>query len=184
MNVVVRLGSAFCYFRCLPKADANSRHPCVYRRATIGDQPVARPLPIADVAKHPCDRRRCGGIAWELPGMLSKSHSHQLIAVLTFRTIRVRRPCPARFHQRRCPIRMKNRLTTAQSTLAIRRRGVPAILTLATAATLAALTAVPPAKAAARQARPAPPTEATAPRDAGQPIMAIVSIKSSAGDRL
>ncbi len=73
---------------------------------------------------------------------------------------------------------MKNRLTTAQSTSAIRRRGVPAILTLATAAMLAALTAVPPAKAAARQARPAPPTEATAPRDAGQPIMAIVSIKS------
>jgi lipoprotein-anchoring transpeptidase ErfK/SrfK len=34
------------------------------------------------------------------------------------------------------------------------------------------------ADAAARQARPAPPTEATAPRDAGEPIMAIVSIKS------
>lgn len=32
--------------------------------------------------------------------------------------------------------------------------------------------------AAARQARPAPPTEATAPREAGEPIMAIVSIKS------
>src|SRR5258705_9534555 len=34
------------------------------------------------------------------------------------------------------------------------------------------------ADAAARQERPAPPTEATAPRDAGEPIMAIVSIKT------
>ena len=34
------------------------------------------------------------------------------------------------------------------------------------------------AAAAARQARPASPTEATAPRDAGEPIMAIVSIKT------
>ena len=48
---------------------------------------------------------------------------------------------------------------------------------LATAA-LTALTAAPPADAAARQARPERPTEAAAPRDAGEPIMAIVSIKS------
>jgi len=41
-------------------------------------------------------------------------------------------------------------------------------------AALAALTAA----ATARQARPAPVTEATAPRDAGEPIMAIVSIKA------
>jgi hypothetical protein len=41
---------------------------------------------------------------------------------------------------------------------------------------MAALTALT-AGAAAREARPAP-TEATAPRDAGEPIMAIVSIKS------
>jgi hypothetical protein len=41
-------------------------------------------------------------------------------------------------------------------------------------ATLTALTT----EAAPRQARPAPPTEATAPRNAGEPIMAIVSIKS------
>jgi len=41
-------------------------------------------------------------------------------------------------------------------------------------AALAALTA----DAAARQARPAPTTEATAPRQAGEPIMAIVSIGS------
>ena len=42
---------------------------------------------------------------------------------------------------------------------------------------MAALTALT-ADAAARQARPAPPTEATAPREAGEPIMAIVSIKT------
>ena len=41
-------------------------------------------------------------------------------------------------------------------------------------ATLAALTA----DTAARQARPAPTTEATAPREAREPIMAIVSIGS------
>ena len=54
----------------------------------------------------------------------------------------------------------------------------PAIVTLAATAALTALTAAPPADAAAKQARPAHPTEATAPRDAGEPIMAIVSIKS------
>jgi hypothetical protein len=42
---------------------------------------------------------------------------------------------------------------------------------------MAALTALSP-DAAARQARPAPPIEATALRDAGEPIMAIVSIKT------
>jgi hypothetical protein len=47
-------------------------------------------------------------------------------------------------------------------------------VTLAAMAALTALTA----DAAARQARPAPPTEATAPRDVGEPIMAIVSIKT------
>ena len=35
-----------------------------------------------------------------------------------------------------------------------------------------------PADAQAKRARPAPPIEATAPREAGEPIMAIVSIKS------
>ncbi len=69
---------------------------------------------------------------------------------------------------------MVNRFTTAQSTVAIRRWGPPAIVTLAAMAALTALTA----EAAPRQARPAPPTEATAPRNAGEPIMAIVSIKS------
>jgi len=69
---------------------------------------------------------------------------------------------------------MVNRLTTAQSTVAMRRWGPPAIVTLAAMAALTALSA----DAAARQTRPAPPTEATAPRDAGEPIMAIVSIKT------
>ena len=63
---------------------------------------------------------------------------------------------------------------TAQSTVATRRRGGPVIVTLAAMAALAA----PTADAAARQSRPAPTTEATAPREAGEPIMAIVSIMS------
>jgi hypothetical protein len=63
---------------------------------------------------------------------------------------------------------------TARSTVAMRRRRRPAIVTFAAMAVLAALSA----DAAARQARPAAPTEAVAPRDAGEPIMAIVSIKT------
>jgi L,D-transpeptidase catalytic domain len=66
---------------------------------------------------------------------------------------------------------MVNRFLTARSTVAMRRKRVPAVVTLAA---MAALTA----GAAARQPRPAPPIEATAPRVAGEPIMAIVSIKS------
>src|SRR5580692_10352188 len=70
---------------------------------------------------------------------------------------------------------MLDRFTTARSTVAIRRRGPAAMVTLAAMALLTALTA----DAAARQARPAPPAvEATAPRDEGEPIMAIVSIKT------
>src|SRR5829696_3128291 len=69
---------------------------------------------------------------------------------------------------------MANRSRTARTTIAARRWGSPAIMTLAAMAALTALTA----DAAAREARPAPPREATAPRDAGEPIMAIVSIKS------
>jgi L,D-transpeptidase-like protein len=68
---------------------------------------------------------------------------------------------------------MVNRFITAQSTMEMRRCR-PAIAALAAMAALTALTA----GAAARQARPAPPTEATAPREAGEPIMAIVSIKT------
>ena len=69
---------------------------------------------------------------------------------------------------------MVRRFRTAQSTAATRRLGPPAIATLAAMAALMALTA----EALARQARPAPTKEATAPREAGEPIMAIVSIKS------
>jgi multidrug efflux pump subunit AcrA (membrane-fusion protein) len=56
----------------------------------------------------------------------------------------------------------------------MRRWGPAAIATLVAIAVLTP----PAADAATRQARPKPPTEATAPRDAGEPIMAIVSIKS------
>ena len=45
-------------------------------------------------------------------------------------------------------------------------------------AALTVLTAAAPDNALAKEARPAPPTEATAPRQAGEPILAIVSIKS------
>jgi L,D-transpeptidase catalytic domain len=69
---------------------------------------------------------------------------------------------------------MVRRFRTAQSTAATRRLGPPALATLAAIAGLMALTA----EALARQARPAPIKEATAPREAGEPIMAIVSIKS------
>ena len=63
---------------------------------------------------------------------------------------------------------------TAQSTVEMRRWGGPAIVSLTAMVALATLTA----GATAREARPTPPTEATAPRDAGEPIMAIVSIKT------
>src|SRR4030081_2239414 len=69
---------------------------------------------------------------------------------------------------------MVNRFTAEQPPVAMRRGGPPAIVTLVAMAALTALTA----GAAARQTRPAQPTEAAAPRYAGEPIMAIVSIKS------
>jgi len=56
----------------------------------------------------------------------------------------------------------------------IRRWRIPAITTLVAIAALTALIG----DARARQAHPAPPAEAAAPRDAGEPIMAIVSIKT------
>ncbi len=58
----------------------------------------------------------------------------------------------------------------AQSTL--QRLRLPAIVTIAGIAALTALTAEVGARESASSA------EATAPRDAGEPIMAIVSIKS------
>ncbi|WP_024513266.1 L,D-transpeptidase [Bradyrhizobium sp. ARR65] len=69
---------------------------------------------------------------------------------------------------------MANRFATAQSTGAMGRWGHPVVVVIVAMAALTALTAA----AAARQARPAPAIEATAPREAGEPIMAIVSIKS------
>jgi hypothetical protein len=61
---------------------------------------------------------------------------------------------------------------TAQSTVAMRRWGPVTIVTLA-----AILTGLP-AEAAPRHQRPAQAKEETAPRQAGEPIMAIVSIKT------
>ncbi len=73
---------------------------------------------------------------------------------------------------------MINRLTTARSTPAVRRWGPPALATLAAMAALTvALTVLSPG-AAARQEHAAQPAEATAPRHAGELIMAIVSIKT------
>jgi hypothetical protein len=66
---------------------------------------------------------------------------------------------------------MANRLTTAQSTGAMRRRRLSALVALAATALLPALTTA----AAARQAHT---VETAAPRTAGEPIMAIVSIKA------
>src|SRR5215831_15871296 len=69
---------------------------------------------------------------------------------------------------------MVSRLATAQSTVAMRHWGPAAIVTLSAVAALTALTA----DALATQASPAPSAEAIAPRTAGEPIMAIVSIKT------
>jgi multidrug efflux pump subunit AcrA (membrane-fusion protein) len=68
-----------------------------------------------------------------------------------------------------------NRFTAARSAGAIRRWKAPAIVTLAAA--LTALALAPPAGAAGNQEPPERGREVTAPRDAGEPIMAIVSIK-------
>ena len=69
---------------------------------------------------------------------------------------------------------MVKSLMMALRAVARRRWAGTAIVTLAA---MTALTALPP-DAGARQARPAPVKEATAPRSAGEPIMAIVSIKT------
>ena len=55
---------------------------------------------------------------------------------------------------------------------AVRRFGLPVIVTIAAAAALTGLTDDVSARGAAR------PEEETAPRQAGEPIMAVVSIKS------
>jgi hypothetical protein len=68
---------------------------------------------------------------------------------------------------------MVNRFTPTQSNAAMRPRRSPVSVTLAAMVALTALTV----GAAARQAHPEA-VEATAPREAGEPIMAIVSIKA------
>src|SRR5262245_55099188 len=73
---------------------------------------------------------------------------------------------------------MTNRFTTGRSTEVVGRWALPPIVALAATAALTALTAAPPADAAPRQTRPEVTTEAAAPRAAGEPIMAVVSIKS------
>jgi hypothetical protein len=70
---------------------------------------------------------------------------------------------------------MTNRSLTMQSTKTIRRCRPAAIVTLAAAAALMALTVAPPADAKARAARS---SETAAARNAGEPLMAIVSINS------
>src|SRR5215471_13061196 len=69
---------------------------------------------------------------------------------------------------------MVNRFAVLQSTLTMRRWRPAVIVTLAAMATLTALTA----DAAGATPKPAQPQEATASRVAGEPIMAIVSIKA------
>ena len=66
----------------------------------------------------------------------------------------------------------------AHSTAATRRWSAATIVALAATAALMALSAALSANAAVKPVRPARPTEATAPRRAGEPIMAIVSLKS------
>jgi hypothetical protein len=68
---------------------------------------------------------------------------------------------------------MANRLTTAQTTVAMRHWRSAKIVIFVAMTALTTLTGA----AAARQARPAAAVDATAPREAGEPIMAIVSIK-------
>jgi hypothetical protein len=63
-------------------------------------------------------------------------------------------------------------------TEAIRRGRLPVIVTLAVTAALTALATASPADAAAKQEQRARVVEGAAPRDAGEPIMGIVSIKS------
>lgn len=69
---------------------------------------------------------------------------------------------------------MVDRLTSAKSTMAMRRWGPSAVVMFAAMAALM----TPTADAAAKQARRAQPAETAATREAGEPIMAIVSIKS------
>src|SRR5580693_2196878 len=72
---------------------------------------------------------------------------------------------------------MTNRAMPARSTR-VRAAGLRASAAIVALSATAALTALAAPPAAARQAGPAHPTQMTAPRQAADPIMAIVSIKS------
>jgi chemotaxis protein histidine kinase CheA len=72
---------------------------------------------------------------------------------------------------------MKNQCTAAPSAEAIPRRS-PAIVMLAATAALTVLSAAHPAEAAPRKPPPERTVEAAAAREAAEPVMAIVSIKS------
>ena len=69
---------------------------------------------------------------------------------------------------------MFNQSAMTQFTVAMRRWGSASVVMLASMAALMA----PSADATAKQVRPAPQTVENAPREAGEPIMAIVSLKS------
>lgn len=73
---------------------------------------------------------------------------------------------------------MANRFSKARSTKTIRGLKPPARATLAATVALMALIVAPAAQSAEIQGRSTRTSEAKAPRDAGDPIMAIVSIKS------
>ena len=74
-------------------------------------------------------------------------------------------------------IRLRFASLRARAQAPRRRTPAVAIVTLLATIALTAVITTPPA-AAAKQAQPAQPMEADAPREAGEPIMAIVSIKT------
>jgi hypothetical protein len=73
---------------------------------------------------------------------------------------------------------VKNQSTTRTTSITTTCSCLPLIMALAAMASLTGPIAAPPANAAANQEHRAAPTEATAARKAGEPITAIVSIKS------
>jgi lipoprotein-anchoring transpeptidase ErfK/SrfK len=102
----------------------------------------------------------------------------QKARVLNFKLTHYRRDARlAKAQTSRSGNRVTNRFTTSRSIEAIRRWKASAIVTLAAAGALTALSLAPPASAAGNQEPPGRTREVTAPRDTGEPIMAIVSIK-------
>jgi lipoprotein-anchoring transpeptidase ErfK/SrfK len=109
-----------------------------------------------------------------------------LTAVRKTETIQVFTTVAARFPSTRLGISSGHDMTYRSTTrpglggpdAAIRRWGPLAAAAFSATAALMALVAAPVADAAARHERPARQTEETATRTAGEPIMAIVSIKN------